>query len=97
MSGGRKIVLSSPIAGPKGPITEVLIRVPADGLDRPLPGADEGIWNASRFIGLPIDIVMLLEQRDIDAIADAALAEIDAWNTVIALRAAANAHHAFGG
>ena len=65
-----------PLARPIGPVSSVVVGIPAEAAwDAPPPGVDGALWNLSRSTGLTIEQVRKLNQGDLPAIAAAA------WNS----------------
>lgn len=86
--------LSQAIPFNGGTIDQVTVRIPAETeWDANPPDVDNGLWNLSNAVGLPIDVVTQFAEPDLEAIA-AAFADISSrWN--VAASGAFTSHRAF--
>lgn len=86
--------LSQPVPFNGGTIDHVTVRIPAENeWDANPPDVDNGLWNLSNAVGLPINVVTQFADADLEAIA-AAFADVSSrWN--VAATGHFTSHRAF--
>jgi hypothetical protein len=86
--------LSQPIPFNGGTIDHVTVRIPAESdWDANLEDTDNALWNLSKAVGLPIDVVTQFAEPDLEAIAAAFADASSRWN--VAASGAFTSHRAF--
>ncbi len=70
------VCLSQPIPFNGGTIDHVTVRIPAETeWDANPPDVDNGVWNLSNAVGLPIDVVTQFAEPDLESVL-AALSDV---------------------